>query len=58
MIVSIDVVNCSVVAPAQDAQREDCQMQVNVFVTRKEGQPQRELLVLPNSPEAAIPPEY
>jgi len=33
-------------------------MQVNVFVTRQEGQLQRELLVLPLSPEAAIPPQY
>jgi len=33
-------------------------MQVNVFVTRTAGQLQRELLVLPMSPEAAIPPKY
>ena len=33
-------------------------MQVNVFITRKAGELQRELLVLPMSPQAAIPPEY
>lgn len=33
-------------------------MQVNVFVTRRAGELQRELLVLPLSPEAAIPSEY
>lgn len=33
-------------------------MQVNVFVTRSEGELQRELLVLPLSPEAAIPEQY
>lgn len=33
-------------------------MQVNVFVTRTAGQLQRELLVLPMSPEAAIPPKF
>lgn len=33
-------------------------MQVNVFITRSEGQRQRELLVLPMSPQSAIPLEY
>lgn len=33
-------------------------MQVNVFVTRREGELQREMLVLPLSPQTAIPPEY
>lgn len=33
-------------------------MQVNVFVTRKAGELQHQLLVLPMSPSAAIPPEY
>jgi hypothetical protein len=33
-------------------------MQVNVFITRSKGQLQRELLVLPMSPQSAIPPEY
>lgn len=33
-------------------------MQVNVFVTTPSGKLQRELLVLPMSPQAAIPPEY
>jgi hypothetical protein len=46
------------VAPAQDARREDRQMQVNVFVTRTDGQMQNQLLVLPLSPHAAIPQQY
>ena len=33
-------------------------MQVNVFVTRVDGQLQHELLVLPQSPQAAIPAKY
>lgn len=33
-------------------------MQVNVFVTWKNGQLQRELLVLPLAPQTAIPVEY
>lgn len=33
-------------------------MQVNVFVTRIEGKLQHELLVLPLSPQAAIPVQY
>lgn len=33
-------------------------MQVNVFVTRQEDQLQLELLVLPLSPQAAIPAQY
>jgi len=33
-------------------------MQVNVFVTRVGDQLQTELLVLPMSPQAAIPPQY
>lgn len=33
-------------------------MQVNVFITRSNGQLQRELLVLPVSPQSAIPPKY
>lgn len=33
-------------------------MNVNVFVTRVDGAVQTELLVLPLSPEAAIPPQY
>jgi hypothetical protein len=33
-------------------------MQVNVFITRIAGQLQRQLLVLPMSPEVTIPPEY
>ena len=34
------------------------QLQVNVFVTRTEGKMQHELLVLPLSPQSAIPPQY
>ncbi|MBW4653518.1 MAG: hypothetical protein KME20_10860 [Kaiparowitsia implicata GSE-PSE-MK54-09C] len=33
-------------------------MQVNVFITRSEGQLQSDLLVLPMSPQSAIPPKY
>ena len=33
-------------------------MQVNVFITRKQGQLQRELLVLPVSPQTSVPPKY
>jgi hypothetical protein len=33
-------------------------MQVNVFITRQDGQLQNRLLVLPISPTAAIPKEY
>lgn len=33
-------------------------MQVNVFITREEGQLQNKLLVLPISPQSAIPPQY
>jgi hypothetical protein len=33
-------------------------MQVNVFITGTAGELQRELLVLPLSPEAAIPQQY
>ena len=33
-------------------------MQVNVFITREDGQLQNKLLVLPISPQAAIPPQY
>ena len=33
-------------------------MNVNVFVTRVDGALQTELLVLPLSPQAAIPPQY
>jgi hypothetical protein len=33
-------------------------MQVNVFITRVEGQLQNKLLVLPMSPQSAIPPQY
>jgi hypothetical protein len=33
-------------------------MQVNVFVTRVEGQLQNNLLVLPISPQAAIPDQF
>lgn len=33
-------------------------MNVNVFVTRVDGALQNELLILPLSPQAAIPPQY
>ena len=33
-------------------------MQVNVFITRQEGRLQNKLLVLPMSPQSAIPPQY
>lgn len=33
-------------------------MNVNVFVTRVDGQLQNQLLVLPIKPEAMIPPQY
>lgn len=33
-------------------------MQVNVFVTRIDGQLQHELLVLPLSPQSSIPTQY
>ena len=33
-------------------------MRVNVFITRTEGKLQNELLVLPLSPQAAIPQQY
>lgn len=33
-------------------------MQVNVFITRQDGQLQNKLLVLPITPAAAIPKEY
>lgn len=33
-------------------------MQVNVFVTRVDGKLQRDLLVLPQAPDAAIPAQY
>lgn len=33
-------------------------MQVNVFITRQDGQLQNKLLVLPISPQSAIPPQY
>lgn len=33
-------------------------MQVNVFITQVGEQPQPELLVLPTSPQAVVPPQY
>ncbi|HEY8360203.1 MAG TPA: hypothetical protein VIL30_22330 [Ramlibacter sp.] len=33
-------------------------MQVNVFITRKDGQLQNKMLVLPIDPKAAIPAEF
>jgi hypothetical protein len=33
-------------------------MQVNVFITREDGQLQNKLLVLPISPQSAIPKEH